>query len=149
MSALVPTVATLPDFSGFWKLDRGASQFGFLPPPKLRTDTISHREPRLQIVTQQRDANGTVTVERDLIVGGDPVQVTIHGRERSIRAFQDHQVLTPALVIETLYHVSGSPRRLEDRLALDETGQWLTIDRLSEQPGGTVRQRLQLRRQSP
>lgn len=131
-----------PDFTGVWKLIRGESEFGFLPPPRLRVDTISHLEPEFRVRTQQKDANGDLTVNRDLVVGGDPIEVTLRGRVRLVRAFWDDRVL----VVETVSEVSGKPRRLLDRRSLDADGEWMMIDRLQEQPGGPVRQKLRLRR---
>ncbi|NDJ12149.1 MAG: hypothetical protein EBY17_13310 [Acidobacteriia bacterium] len=131
-----------PDFTGVWKLIRGESEFGFLPPPRLRVDTISHLEPEFWVRTRQKDANGDLTVDRDLVLGGAPIEVTIRGRVRLVRAFWDDSVL----VVETVSEVSGKPRRLVDRRTLDADNGWMTIERLQEQPGGPVRQKLRLRR---
>ena len=132
-----------PDFTGIWKLIRGESDFGFLPPPQWRLDTIAHGDPQLCIRTRQKDANGDTTVDRDLMIGGEPVTIMIRGRERQISAFWEGAVL----VVETRSEVSGNSRRIEDRRSMDAGGEWLTIERLHEQPGGAVRQRLRLRRQ--
>ena len=132
-----------PDFTGIWKLIRGESDFGFLGPPEWRLDTITHKDPELRIRTRQKDANGDITVHRDLTVGSEAVTVVIRGRERQISAFWEGAVL----VVETRSEVSGNARRIEDRRSMDAGGEWLTIDRLHEQPGGAVRQRLRLRRQ--
>ncbi len=131
-----------PDFTGAWKLIRGECDFAFLPPPKARVDTISHVNEVFQVRTRQKDANGDLTVDRDLTIGGEPVEVSIRGRSRSIRAFWDGD----ALVVEALSEVSGKTRRLVDRRTLDADGEWITIDRMQEQPGGNVRQRFRLRR---
>lgn len=134
-----------PDFSGAWKLIRGESEFGFLPPPRLRIDNITHDAATgaLQIRTRQKDASGDVTVDRDIVIGGDPAAVAVRGRSRTIRAYWG---AATELVIETDSEVSGSPRRIEDRWTLDPDGQWLTIHRQHELPGGPVHQRLRLRR---
>ncbi len=131
-----------PNFTGVWKLIRGECDFGFLPPPRLRVDTIAHEDPRLRIRTRQKDANGDITVDRDLIVGGEAATVTIRGRTRLIRAYWNEDVL----VVETSSEVSGKARHIEDRWTLDEKAEWLTIERLHEQPGGAVHQRLRLHR---
>ncbi len=134
-----------PDFTGTWRLIRGESDFAFLAPPRLRVDTIDHNGERLRIRTRQKDSNGDLTIERDLTLGGDPVIVTIHGRARHIRAFGDGT----ALVIETISEVSGNVRRIQDQFSLDDSGEWMTIERRFEQPGGAVHQRLRLRRLNP
>lgn len=132
-----------PDFTGNWKLNRGESDFGFLAPPEWRLDTITHEDPQVRIRTRQKDANGDTTVDRDLTVGGEPVIIMIRGRDRHIIAFWEGSVL----VVETRSEVSGKARRIEDRRSMDAGGEWLTIERLHEQPGGAVRQRLRLRRE--
>jgi hypothetical protein len=108
----------------------------------LRVDTIVHEDLRLQIATHQIDANGDLTVHRDLIVGGEAQTITILGRARKIRAYWADAVL----VVETTSEVSGAPRRIEDRWTLDDAADRLTIARLHEQPGGAVRQSFCLRR---
>lgn len=130
-----------PNFTGVWELICGESEFGFLPPPQSRLDVIRHEEPRLQVRTRQKDANGDVTIERDLTIGGEVAVIAIRGRERRLRAYWDGA----ALVVETCSEVSGKARRIEDRWTVDASGEWLTIARLHEQPGGPVHQKLRLR----
>jgi len=131
-----------PNFTGEWRLIRGESDFGFLPPPSLRVDTIVHQDPQLHIRTRQTDANGDLTVDRDLIIGGAAETIDIRGRTRSTRAFWEDDVL----VIEIASVVSGKSRRIEDRWSLDPATDRVTIARLWEQPGGAVHQKLVLRR---
>jgi hypothetical protein len=131
-----------PDFTGVWTLVPSETEFRFLPPPDLRVDTIAHNDPQLNIRTHQIDANGDITVDRNLIIGGESKTIVILNRARIIRAFWDESVL----VIETKSEVSGKPRRIEDRWTLDAASDWLTITRLHEQPGGPVRQRFRLQR---
>ena len=131
-----------PNFTGVWKLARGESNFGFLPPPDLRVDRIVHEDPQLHIQTRQKDANGDITIDRDLTIGEQGAEIMIRGRARRIRVFWDEAVL----VLETSSEVSGKARRIEDRWTLDAGADWLTIERRHEQPGGPLRQRLRLRR---
>ncbi len=105
-------------------------------------DRIVHDDLRLHIRTRQKDANGDITIDRDVIIGGEALEVMIRGRARRIRAFWDEAVL----VLETSAEVSGRARLIEDRWTLDTVADCLTIERRHEQPGGPVRQRLSLRR---
>jgi len=141
LSAARHLTGMCPNFTGEWKLDRGASEFGFLSAPKLRIDRIVHDEPRLRIETRQKDTNGDITVVRDFMIGAEPVPVVIRGRIRLIRAFWD----AVGLVVETTSEVSGNPRRIRDRWTLPDEDR-ITIERLHEQPGGAVHQRLQMQR---
>ncbi|MEZ5355998.1 MAG: hypothetical protein R2762_25470 [Bryobacteraceae bacterium] len=145
-----------PDFSGTWKLDHGASRFGFLPPPRLRIDTIVHQEPYIRIRTRQYDASGLTDADRNLTIGGQPIEVEIRGRSRRVRAFwlpgaeratlaARKSLAESVLVVETTSEVSGRSRTIEDRWTLDGAG-WLRIERRWSQPGGAVRQFLVLRR---
>ena len=129
------------NFSGVWELIQGKSDFGYLPAPRLRIDTITHEASRFQVRTRQKDANGDLTIERDLVIGGPPAEITIKGRARQIHAaWRDGE-----LVVVTSSEVSGSPRTIEDRWAsVDEDS--LTITRVHELPGGPVRQLLFMRR---
>ena len=135
-----------PNFTGIWKLIPTESDFSFLSPPQLRVDTIAHEDPRLQIRTRQKDTNGDITLDRDVIIGGETATIFVRGRARLIRAFWEDAVL----VIETISEVSGKARRIEDRWSLDAdsggAAEWLTIERRFEQSGGAVRQRLRLQR---
>ncbi len=132
-----------PNFTGVWKLIRSESDFGFLPPPHLRVDTISHEDPVLKMRTRQKDENGDVTLERDLTIGDEPVKIAVQGKTRRIRAFWEDSVL----VVETKSETSGKQWRIEDRWKLDEDGEWLTLERMHEQPGGgAVRQRLRMQK---
>jgi len=142
MRAVTSDCSTRPDFTGAWKLIPGESDFAFLAPPRLRIDTVIHEGCCLRIQTRQKDANGDLTVVRDLIIGEEASQVIIRGRRRSIRAFWDDT----ALVVETISEVSGKGRRIRDRWALAEDAERLVIERRYEQPGGAVNQRLVLRR---
>ena len=134
-----------PNFTGNWKLIRGESDFGFLPPPRLRIDTIMHEDLLLRARTVQKDANGKVTVDRNLTIGGEALKVMILGRARWIRAYWDEDVL----VVVTSSEVSGTNRTIEDRWTLDASAEWLLIERVHRLPGGTVRQQLRLQRSEP
>jgi hypothetical protein len=131
-----------PNFTGVWELVHRESKFSFLPPPVSRVDTVAHADPQLKIRTRQLDANGEIIVDRDLITGGESKTIHILNRPRIIRGYWEEA----ALVIETSSQVSGNSRRIEDRWTLDRAGDWITIARLHEQPGGPVHQRLRQRR---
>lgn len=131
------------NLSGVWKLLVGESDFGFLPPPKFRLDTVAHAGERIRIETHQIDGNGDNTVVRDLIVGAEPVEAMILGRARWISARWDAETL----VMETRSTVSGNDRAIEDRWRIGPEG--LTIRRIHRQPGGAGHQTLRFREQFP
>jgi hypothetical protein len=47
-----------PNFSGVWKLNVAKSDFGVMPPPDSRTDTIEHKEPTLKLARDEKGAEG-------------------------------------------------------------------------------------------
>jgi hypothetical protein len=61
--ATKPTAPTVsagakPDYSGTWKLNVSKSDFGPLPGPDTRTDTIDHKDPSLKATTSQDGPQG-------------------------------------------------------------------------------------------
>lgn len=124
--------------AGEWRLNVTASDFGFLPPSRLREDRITLASERLTIETHQIDANGDNRVTRDLTLDGEPRTVDVLGRPREVRAHWTDGVLH----IETRWEIGGNPRRLLEtwRVAAGR----LRIERRHEANGGAIRQTLLL-----
>ena len=135
---------TKPDFTGTWRLSLRESRFGFLPPAKLRVDTITQSATEIRIVTRQVDTNGDHTVERLLPLDGTLVEILVLGRTRTVSAQWDGDVL----LVETRNEVSGRTRRIEDRWSLSGNRESITISRWHGSPGGAVRQVIVLRREA-
>lgn len=131
-----------PDFSGEWRLDLGASRFGFLKPPRSREDRIEHRDPLWRMVTRQVDTNGDHTVERSFTLDGTETCVEVLGRPRRYRAgwFAD------GIRIECRWEIGGRERLLIEEWRLADFGRSVRIERRYQQTGRTVRQQLCLRR---
>jgi hypothetical protein len=53
--------AVKPNFSGEWKINLAKSDFGMVPPPASMSRTITHAEPALTIVEEQRSDMGDGT----------------------------------------------------------------------------------------
>ena len=134
----------MSDFTGTWRLSLRESSFGFLPPAKLRVDSITQTEAQICIVTRQVDTNGDHTVERVLPLNGTPVEVLVLAKVRTISARWDGDVL----LIETHNEVSGRVRRIEDRWSLSADGESITVSRSHDNPGGAVRQKIVLQREA-
>ncbi len=135
---------TKPDFTGSWRLSLRESRFGFLPPAKLRVDTITQSATGIRIVTRQIDTNGDHTVERVLPLDGTPVEVLVLGRTRTISAHWDGD----DLLVETHNEVSGRLRRIEDRWSLSPDRESIKVSRWHGNPGGAVRQEIVLWREA-
>lgn len=123
---------------GAWRLNHTASDFGFLPPPRLREDRITLDGDCLIIETHQIDSNGDNRVTRDLTLDGEPRTIDVLGRPREIRACWSEGVLH----VETRWEIGGNPRRLVEtwRVAAGR----LRIERRHEANGGAIRQTLLL-----
>src|SRR5205807_10390867 len=63
-----------PNFSGVWKLNVAKSDFGVLPGPESRTDTIEHTEPAIKIATKEEGPQG----KRDYVIS-----LTTDGKENT------------------------------------------------------------------
>lgn len=50
--------AGIPNFSGVWKLNTAKSDFGVMPGPDVRTDTIEHNEPTLKLSRKENGPDG-------------------------------------------------------------------------------------------
>lgn len=124
--------------AGAWRLNVTASDFGFLPPPRLREDRISLHGGRITIETHQIDTNGDNRVTRDLTLDAEPCVIDVLGRSREVRAHWTGAVLH----VETRWEIGGNPRRLLEtwRVAAGR----LRIERRHEANGGAIRQTLLL-----
>ena len=124
--------------AGAWRLNLNASDFGFLPPPRLREDRISIHGNQITIETHQIDTNGDNRVTRHLTLDGEPCIIDVLGRSREVRA----QWTGGVLHVETRWEIGGNPRRLHETWRAD-AGR-LRIERRHEANGGAIRQVLLL-----
>lgn len=131
-----------PCLAGRWQLVVAKSMFGFMPPPKSRTDEIAHDEPHLVITTRQIDTNGDNTVVRVFRTNGTPATIDVLGRRHTYRVTWEGR----ELLVADEWEIQGNVRRTTDRWSLSEDGSTITIDRHRQQKGGVVRQRLVLER---
>ena len=74
--------AAKPDFSGQWKANTAKSNFAGLPPPEFITRNITHAEPELTIVEEQRPALGDEKVTRKYVTDGSASTLRKRGRDR-------------------------------------------------------------------
>jgi hypothetical protein len=62
--------AVKPNFSGEWKINLAKSDFGMVPPPASMSRTITHAEPALTIVEEQRSDMGDQNTTRKYVTDG-------------------------------------------------------------------------------
>jgi hypothetical protein len=87
-----PAVATTapagarPNFSGVWKLNSAKSDFGVMPGPDVRTDTIEHNEPALKISRNENGPDGARQYALSMTTDGKETVNNLGGPEAKITA---------------------------------------------------------------
>ena len=121
-----------PDFSGDWKMNAEASNFGGMPAPSSLTEKIAHEEPTVKVTTAQSGEFGDWN--SDFIF-------TTDGKEclNKVADFQVKSTLKwdgSVLVVDSTMDFQGSPATMTDRWSLSEDGKTMTIDRHFSGPMG-------------
>ena len=132
--------AAKPNLSGTWVLDTSKSDFGQMPAPDSRTDTIDHQEPSLKItVNQTGGPMGATTFTLNLVTDGKQVATsTIFGNEAKSTAHWDGN----SLVVNTQVSVQGSAATLVSKYSLSADGNTLSVMRNMSGPMGEAHQKL-------
>jgi hypothetical protein len=111
-----------PNFSGIWKLNAAKSDFGPMPPPDSRTDTIDHKEPvvkeSVSMATGQGDMQWDITYTTD----GKDSKNTIMGNDMVSNAHWDGQTL----VVDSKANFGGSDMTIHGTMVLSDDGKVLT-----------------------
>jgi hypothetical protein len=90
-----------PDFSGEWKMNLAKSNFGALPPPEFITRSVTHTEPSLTIVEEQRPAPGDEKVTRKYVTDGSETTFQSSGTMvRTSAAWKENTLLVVSSVAE-------------------------------------------------
>jgi hypothetical protein len=89
------TSSAKPNFTGIWVLDASKSDFGQIPPPDSRTDTIEHKEPSFKVsVNQTGGPMGQMTFTVDLVTDGKTVSKwTVFGSDAKSTAHWEGNTL--------------------------------------------------------
>jgi len=122
-----------PNLSGTWVLDKSKSEFGPMPPPDTRTDTIDDKGATVKIVVNQSGAMGATSVTLDLVTDGKQTATsTMMGSPASSTAHWEGNTL----VVNTQIDRQGTPVSLVSRYVLSADGNTLTVTRdISTQMG--------------
>ena len=132
-----------PNFSGTWKLNAGKSDFGPMPPPDSRTDTVDHKDPVVKestaMSTGQGDMNWDVTYTTD----GKDSKNTIMGSEMTSNAHWDGKTL----VVDSKVNFNGSDMVIHGTMVLSDDGKTLTRQAHMSGPMGEGDQKLVFEKQ--
>jgi hypothetical protein len=124
--------AAKPDFSGEWKMNAAKSNFGAIAAPEFITRSITHAEPSLTIVEEQRPAMGDEKVTRQYVTDGSPTTFQSGGAT----------VKTSAVWKEKTLQVNSSVDEIGltfvDHMSLSDDGKTLTSAVTISSPQGDV-----------
>jgi hypothetical protein len=112
-----------PNFSGVWKLNVAKSDFGVIPGPESRTDTIDHTDPSLKIATKEEGPQG----KRDYVM-----VLTTDGTENvnnpGIEIKSTSTWEGPALVTNTKLKFQDNDVAIKNVMTLSDDGKTLTVN---------------------
>ena len=132
-----------PNFSGTWKLNAAKSDFGAMPAPETRTDTITHQDPDLKDSYTQRRQTGEFASEMKYSTDGKETTSSVGGNEIKTTAKWDGDDL--AIAGKTQFN--GANVTMNDRWSLSPDGKTLTIQRHVNSPMGETDQKIVLEKQ--
>jgi hypothetical protein len=124
--------AQATNFSGDWKLNVQASDFGGMPAPSSMTQKITHAEPSLKVVSSQVSDFGNIDSDFTFTTDGNPC-------ENKVMDFLVKSTLKwdgPALVINSTMDLQGSPATMIDKWTLSPDGKQIVVNRHFEGPMG-------------
>lgn len=132
-----------PNFSGVWKLNVAKSDFGPIPGPESRTDTIEHADPSLKIAIKEDGPQG----KRDYVL-----TLTTDGKEninnpgieiKSTSAWEGS-----SLVSNRKLTFQGNDISIKEVMTLSDDGKTLTVNAHLSSPMGEADQKLVYEKQS-
>jgi len=121
-----------PNFTGDWKMNAAKSDFGLLPPPASIRRTITHAEPNLTIVEDQRSDMGDASATRKYVTDGTPTTFTAQGAEVNGSAKWDENTL----VVNSKVDAIGLS--FSDKMTLSPDGNMLMSNIHISSPQGDI-----------
>jgi hypothetical protein len=121
-----------PNFSGEWKMNPAKSDFGVLPPPASIRRTITHAEPALTIVEDQRSDMGDASTTRKYATDGSDTTFTSQGAEVKSSAKWDDTTLV------VISRVDAVGLMFNDKMTLSPDGKMLISNIHISSPQGDV-----------
>lgn len=133
-----------PNLSGTWQLQIDKSDFGVLPGPTSRTDTIVHKEPSLTIKRNVVSGQGPSSTELVYAVDGKPWKNKAGDGSEMVSTLKwDGAVL----VVQTNISTPQGEAVVTDRLSISTDGKTLTQERVISIQGQEIPQRMVLAKQ--
>jgi hypothetical protein len=119
-----------PNFSGVWKMNPIASNYGQFPAPNSFIRKIEHADPTLSIVEDQAVAGARSTTTRKIATDGKPATVELNGYPAVCSAVWDGKDIIATTTLDSV------GLKFTDRMSLSADGKTLTSKvQISSQQG--------------
>lgn len=139
------TAGPKPNLSGAWKLNVSKSDFGVLPGPETRIDTIEHNDPALKIAIKEEGPQGKRDYALNLTTDGkENVNSPTSGIEiKSTSTWQG-----PALVTNIKLKFQDNDIAIKETRTVSEDGKTMTVNSHLASPMGETDQKFIFEKQS-
>jgi len=121
-TAPVAGAGSHPNFSGVWKLNTAKSDFGVMPGPDVRTDTIDHNDPALKLSRKENGPDGAREYVLTMTTDGNETVNKMGPGDAKINATWDG----PALVISFKLKFQDQDIAIRQVATLSPDGKTLT-----------------------
>jgi len=129
-----PKASDKPNYSGEWKMNPAASNFGQFPPPNSFVRKIEHADPALSIVEDQAAGGAQSTTTRKMTTDGKPAALELNGYAAVCSAVWDGKDIVATTNMES------AGVKFTDRMSLSADGKTLTsqVQIATSQGGGDL-----------
>jgi hypothetical protein len=129
-----PKASDKPSYSGEWKMNAAASNFGQLPSPNSFVRKIEHADPALSIVEDQFAGGTQSTTTRKISTDGKPATLELNGFPAVCSAVWDGKDIVATT------NMASVGVKFTDRMSLSPDGKTLTskVQIASSQGDGEV-----------
>jgi hypothetical protein len=111
-----------PNFSGTWKLNAAKSDFGPMPPPDSRTDTVDHKDPVIKESVAMSTGQGDMSWDLAYTTDGKESKGSIMGSDITTTAHWEGTTL----IVDSKANFGGSDMTLHGTVVLSDDGKTLT-----------------------
>ena len=111
-----------PNLSGTWKLNAAKSDFGPMPSPDSRTDTIDHKDPVVKESVSMSSGQGDLQWDLTYTTDGKDSKNTIMGSEMTSNAHWEGRTL----VVDSKANFGGNDMTIHGTMVLSDDGKTLT-----------------------
>lgn len=128
-----------PNLSGTWKLNNSKSDFGEMPPPDSRIETIQDNEPSVKIDTALTGGQmGGVKFTTNVTTDGKESTSTIMGNEVKNTAHWEGN----SLVVNATMQFQDTPVQIKNTYTLGADGKTLNLTTQFNGPNGDMQQKM-------